>query len=94
MENETTYALRLAILIAVGDAYGPVTFERARQHVELYGIDSAMILDQWRKLCRAGYLEQVPGSDGNYVRLSSKGTEQLSFRRGSADVFIHGVKAL
>lgn len=94
METETTYALRQAILIAVNDAFGPINFERACRHSELYGIDTAMILDQWRILVKAGYLEPLDGSDGKYVRLSAKGAAQVSFVPGKADVFIHGVKAL
>lgn len=53
-----------------------------------------MILDQWRILVKAGYLEPLDGSDGKYVRLSAKGAAQVSFVPGKADVFIHGVKAL
>ena len=85
MENETIYALRQAILIAVNDAYGPINFERACRHSELYGIDTTMILDQWRNLIKAGYLETVDGSNG---------AAQVSFVPGKADVYIYGVKAL
>ena len=94
MENETIYALRQAILIAVNDAYGPINFERACHHSELYGIDTTMILDQWRNLIKAGYLETVDGSNGKYVRLSAEGASQVSFVPGKADAYIYGVKAL
>ena len=94
MENETIYALRQAILIAVNDAYGPINFERACRHSELYGISATMIFDQWRNLIKAGYLETVDGSNGKYVRLSAKGAAQVSFVPGKAEAYIYGVKAL
>ena len=93
MENETIYALRLAILIAVND-YEPINFDRVCRHSELFGIESTLIFDQWRVLLKGGYLDVLDGSDGKYVRLSAKGAAQVTFRPGKADAFIYGVKAL
>ena len=90
MEAEIVFILRQAILIAVRDAYGPTTLERALRHSELFGAE----LREWRELEKHGYLEPLPGSSGKYLRLTEKGATQAEYRPGAADPFIHGVKAM
>lgn len=91
MESDLVYLLRQSILMSVAAAYGPVTFERAMRHPELAGAESTVVLGQWRELVKLGYLEELPGSDGRYVRLSRKGDEAT---RLHSDPVIWGASAL
>ena len=94
VEAEIVFILRQAILIAVRDAYGPTTLERALRHSELFGAEPEAVLREWRELEKHGYLEPLPGSSGKYLRLTEKGATQAEYRPGAADPFIHGVKAM
>jgi len=81
MHNQRTYQLRQNILRTAADAYpGPFGMDDlgASQPVRNLRAERSEIVSELNTLARAGFLEPIPESNGDWLKISASGLDQIN----------------
>jgi hypothetical protein len=96
MRNKRVYNLRQIILKILKECDpAPTTFDYIFEHPNLCMLHTERqeILDEWNYLVKQEFINILPGSGGDYVRISSSGLDQIN-REGDLDPRIWGAMGL
>ncbi|MCX6984795.1 MAG: hypothetical protein NT118_08615 [Lentisphaerae bacterium] len=102
--NEKVYPIRRGILRALDEAVidgdinnaAPMTVDfviEIRANAALKCSSQDDIRKEWANLKNFGYIEAMPGFNGQYCKISQKGREQLNIEFPQ-DFYIHGPAAI